>query len=127
MQTDGDGIQEQQAASLSSQTITGLNPHSAAYPETHSYGYARMYNNPRRNYCASHANVSGTAEPKTAQIGNQKLMTLDTSQSFVDSAQEADRDNVELFNFSFLVDFCTKTAKSNTLLILVVVTQRYLC
>ncbi|WP_448217320.1 hypothetical protein [Endozoicomonas sp. 2B-B] len=111
LKTDDDGIQQQQAASLSSRTITGLNAHSAAYPETHSYGYARMYNNPRRNYCASHANVSGTAEPKTAQIGNQKLITLDTAQSFVDSTQEADRDNVELFNFNFLVDFLHKNSE----------------
>ncbi|WP_257292542.1 hypothetical protein [Endozoicomonas sp. ONNA1] len=111
LKTDGDGIQEQKAASLSSRTITDLNPQSAPYPETRFYDYAHMDNNPRRNYSARHANVPGTAEPKTAQIGNQKLMTLDTSQSFVDPTQEADREYLEIFNFSLLVDFLHKNSE----------------
>ncbi|WP_422475508.1 hypothetical protein [Endozoicomonas sp. ALB032] len=110
LQTDGDGIQEQQAASLSSRTITGLNPHSASSPETY-WECEHMDNNPQRYCCASYANVSGTSEPKTVQIGNQQLMTLDTSQSFVNQALEANRSHLELYNFSFLADFLSKNSE----------------
>ncbi|MBO9484657.1 hypothetical protein [Salinisphaera sp. G21_0] len=108
--TDVDGIQEQQAASLSSRTITGLNPHSASSPETY-WEAAHMDNNPRRNCCVSYVNVSGTAEPKTVQIGNQQLMTLDASQAFVDWALEEYKSHIEFHNFSFLVDFLRKNSE----------------
>ena len=108
--TDGDGIQEQQAANLSSRTITGLNPHSASSPETY-WEAAHMDNNPRRNCCVSYVNVSGTAEPKTVQIGNQQLMTLDASQAFVDWALEEYKSYIEFHNFSFLVDFLRKNSE----------------
>ena len=110
LKTDGDGIQEQQATSLSSRTITGLNPHSASSPETY-WAAAHMDNNPRRNCCASYANVSGMDEPKTVRIGNQQLMTLDTSQSFIDPTLEEDRIYSEDHNFSFLVDFLSKNSE----------------
>ncbi|WP_448217315.1 hypothetical protein [Endozoicomonas sp. 2B-B] len=67
--------------------------------------WKHMNNTPRDNYYATYANVPLEIEPETVQIGNQQLITLDTSQSFVDKALEAEREYLEYFNFSFLVDF----------------------
>ncbi|MBO9495563.1 hypothetical protein J7438_15910 [Thalassotalea sp. G20_0] len=108
--TAGDGIQEQQAASLSNRTITGLSPHYTSSPETY-WEAAHMDNTPRRYCCASYANVSGTAEPKTVRIGNQQLMTLDASQAFVDWALEEYKNHIEFHNFRFLVDFLSKNSE----------------
>ncbi|WOG30037.1 hypothetical protein [Endozoicomonas sp. 8E] len=67
--------------------------------------WEHMNNNPRGNYHASYANVPLGIEPETVQIGNQQLITLDTLQAFVDQDLEAKRENLEYYNFSFLVDF----------------------
>ncbi|WP_422134072.1 hypothetical protein [Endozoicomonas sp. ALD040] len=80
------------------------------YPDTSGYRrvFALMDNNTRHNYCARHANVTAEVEPETVRIGNQNLMTLDTSQSFVDPDLESDRSNWEEFNLSYLLDFLDK-------------------
>ncbi|WOG30031.1 hypothetical protein [Endozoicomonas sp. 8E] len=67
-----------------------------------------MDNNPCGNYYATYANVPRRFKPETVQIGNQKLITLDTSQSYVDKALEAKRSDVVSLNFSFLADFLRK-------------------
>ncbi|WP_422134075.1 hypothetical protein [Endozoicomonas sp. ALD040] len=69
---------------------------------------AHMDNNPWGNYYATYANVPRTFRPETVQIGNQKLITLDTSQSFIDPDLEGDRKDLEHHNFRYLVDFLNK-------------------
>ncbi|WOG30035.1 hypothetical protein [Endozoicomonas sp. 8E] len=83
---------------------------STPYPDTSGYRrvYTLMDNNIQRNYRARHANVPITVEPETVRIGNQNLMTLDTSQPFVDPALESHRSNWEEFNFDYLIDFLRK-------------------
>ncbi|WOG30030.1 hypothetical protein [Endozoicomonas sp. 8E] len=83
-----------------------LNAPRKAYPgSSDDEGYSHMDNNPRSNFYATYANVPHTFELETVQIGNQELITLDTSQSYIDPALEAKRSEVESLNFSFLVDF----------------------
>ncbi|WOG30029.1 hypothetical protein [Endozoicomonas sp. 8E] len=89
------------------QNSTSLRPYRGSSKRTFD---VYMNNNPQRNYCATYANVPGRVKPKTVRIGNQSLMTLDTSQSFVDPAMEAKRNTIEFYNFSFLVDFLRKNS-----------------
>ncbi|WP_422475496.1 hypothetical protein [Endozoicomonas sp. ALB032] len=72
--------------------------------------WEHMNNIPRGNYYASYANVPLGNEPETVQIGNQQLITLDTSQAFVDRDLEAKREDLEYYNFSFLVDFLNENS-----------------
>ncbi|WP_422475502.1 hypothetical protein [Endozoicomonas sp. ALB032] len=78
---------------------------SRPYPGHSSYESAFMDNSPRSNFSATYANVPVTVNPETVQIGNQRLITLDRSQAFVDPTLVEDRIDSELYNFSFLADF----------------------
>lgn len=108
LKTDGNGVREQQTVGLSSRTVTDLKTPSRPYPGTSKYTPVHMDNNPRSNYCATYANIPHGVEPKTVRIGNQQLITLDTSQPFVDLAQATKRRFLDLYNFSFLANFLSK-------------------
>ncbi|WP_257264510.1 hypothetical protein [Endozoicomonas sp. ONNA2] len=80
------------------------------YPGTPEDTGWNMNNNPPGNYCARYVNIPQT-DVKTVRIGNQDLITLDTSQPFVDSTRMLNRGFAEVFNFSFLADFLSKNDK----------------
>lgn len=108
LKTDAIGIHEQQAVDLSSRAVTDLKTPSRPYPVTYRHSTVCMDNSPRGNFYATYANVADTVKPETVRIGNQELITLDTSQSFVDPSLEGDRKNLERLNFNYLVDFLSK-------------------
>ena len=81
------------------------------YPGTLKVTEFQMDNNPRGNYCARYANIPKEFKPETVRIGNQELITLDSSQPCVDPALAADKGFAAVYNFSFLADFLSKNDK----------------
>ena len=82
-----------------------------SYPGIFGQGFVFMDNSPSGNYCAKYANIPDTVKPKTIRIGNQQLITLDTSQPFVDSLQVLNPAPLVWYKFSFLADFLLKNNK----------------
>ncbi|WOG30032.1 hypothetical protein [Endozoicomonas sp. 8E] len=105
LKTDGEEIHEQQVFSLSCRDVAYLKTPSRPYPGTSRCTSVYMDNNPQGNYSASYANLPETVTPETVRIGNQQLITLATSQPFVDSNLAAERRFLELYHFDFLVNF----------------------
>ena len=81
------------------------------YPGIFEQGITYMDNSPTGNYCARYANIPDTVKPKTIRIGNQQLITLDTSQPFVESLQWLNSIPLVWYKFSFVADFLRKNNK----------------
>ncbi|WP_252179728.1 retrotransposon gag domain-containing protein [Endozoicomonas sp. 4G] len=108
LKTEGGNSQEPQNVGLSSRTVTDLKTPSRPYKGTAEYKYMFMDNNPRSHYFATYANLPVTVAPKTVRIGNQDLITLDTSQSFINPNLAEEKNDVKMYNFKFLSDFLSK-------------------
>ena len=81
------------------------------YPGITGDSQAYMNNDPAGNYCARYAYIPDTVKPETVRIGNQQLITLDTSQPYFSSIPEDVWSTLDIFNFSFLADFLRKNNK----------------
>lgn len=86
------------------QRNVGLMPYQGIFGQ----GIIYMDNSPIGNYCARFANIPDTVKPKTIRIGNQQLITLDTSQPFVESLLRLDATPLVWYKFSYLADFLLK-------------------
>ncbi|WP_252180033.1 hypothetical protein [Endozoicomonas sp. 4G] len=96
------------AVDLSSREVTDLKTPSRPYLYTSKrYKKCCADNSPRSHYFATYANLP-SVKPETVRIGNQDLITLDTSQSFINPDLAKGKDYLEMYNFKFLADFLSK-------------------
>ncbi|WP_330926117.1 hypothetical protein [Candidatus Sororendozoicomonas aggregata] len=75
-------------------------------PPSGSYWTTSICNSAAANYFATYANIPHGANPEWVDIGNQKLITLDLSQSFIEPDEKlSPQCHLIDHNFDYLADF----------------------